>query len=111
LGSPYVFTFRGHNLRDPKTAFLKACQRARIPDFRFHDLRHCAVTNFRKAGVSDSTIMSISGHKTHAVFRRYDRIDRGDRQEALKRVRQFKDTNRTPIGLLGVPDSTQVIGG
>src|ERR1700679_1979817 len=60
LGSPYVFNFRGHGLKDPKTAFLRACQRAKITDFRFHDLRHCAVTNFRKAGVSDSTIMSIS---------------------------------------------------
>jgi len=111
LGSPYVFTFRGHGLTDPKTAFLRACQRASIPDFRFHDLRHCAVTNFRKAGVSDSTIMSISGHKTYAVFRRYDRIDRGDRQEALERVRRFKDTNRTPIGHGEGSGSEQVVGG
>ena len=95
LGSPYVFNFRGHGLKDPKTAFLRACQRANISDFHFHDLRHCAVTNFRKAGVSDSTIMSISGHKTHAVFRRYDRIDREDRKEALRRVRQFNDTVMT----------------
>jgi integrase len=91
LGSPYVFNFRGHGLKDPKTAFLRACQRANISDFHFHDLRHCAVTNFRKAGVSDSTIMSISGHKTHAVFRRYDRIDREDRKDALRRVRTFND--------------------
>ena len=99
LGSPYVFNFRGHGLKDPKTAFLRACQRANITDFHFHDLRHCAVTNFRKAGVSDSTIMSISGHKTHAVFRRYDRIDRGDRKEALRRVRMLgKDTGKTPGG-------------
>ncbi|HVZ79833.1 MAG TPA: site-specific integrase [bacterium] len=100
LGSPFVFNFRGHGLKDPKTAFLRACQRASISDFHFHDLRHCAVTNFRKAGVSDSTIMSISGHKTHAVFRRYDRIDRGDRKEALRRVRMLaNDTGMTPEGL------------
>jgi integrase len=98
LGSPHVFNFRGHGLKDPKTAFLRACQRANITDFHFHDLRHCAVTNFRKAGVSDSTIMSISGHKTYAVFRRYDRIDRGDRKEALRRVRQLNDTGMTPGG-------------
>jgi integrase len=96
LGSPYVFNFRGKGIKDPKTAFLRACQRANITDFHFHDLRHCAVTNFRKAGVSDSIIMSISGHKTHAVFRRYDRIDREDRKEALRRVRKLNDTNMTP---------------
>jgi integrase len=98
LGSPYVFNFRGHGMKDPKTAFLRACQRANITDFHFHDLRHCAVTNFRKAGVSDSTIMSISGHKTHAVFRKYDRIDREDRLDALAKVRRFKgskDSYRT----------------
>jgi integrase len=98
LGSVHVFNFRGRAMKDPKTAFLKACKRANISDFRFHDLRHCAITNFRKAGVSDSTTMSISGHKTHAVFRRYDRIDREDRLEALERVRRFKDSHRTPEG-------------
>ncbi len=110
LGSPYVFNFRGHGLKDPKTAFLRACQRANISDFRFHDLRHCAVTNFRKAGVSDSTIMSISGHKTHAVFRRYDRIDREDRLDALAKVRRFKepkDSIRTPGTLEAV---SEVVG-
>ncbi len=107
LGSPYVFNFRGHGLKDPKTAFLRACERGNISDFHFHDLRHCAVTNFRKAGVSDSTIMSISGHKTHAVFRKYDRIDRDDRKEALKRVRLLNDTRMTPAVLL----SAQGTGG
>jgi len=96
LGSPYVFNFRGHGMKDPKTAFLRACERAKITDFHFHDLRHCAITNLRKSGVSDTTIMSISGHKTYAVFKKYDRIDRVDRQEALARLRRFKDTNRTP---------------
>lgn len=107
LGSPFVFNFRGHGLKDPKTAFLRACQRASISDFHFHDLRHCAVTNFRKAGVSDSTIMSISGHKTHAVFRRYDRIDRDDRKEALRRVRSFNDTYMTRKRF----PETEVVGG
>jgi hypothetical protein len=40
-------------------------------------------------------IMSISGHKTYAMFKRYNRIDREDRLEALKRLIQFKDRNRT----------------
>ncbi len=76
---------------DIKTAFLKAVRTAGIKNFRFHDLRHCAVTNLRKAGVNDSVIMSISGHKTYAMFKRYNRIDRQDRVNALKQVeRQFE---------------------
>lgn len=96
LGSLYVFTFKGKPMKSVKTAFKRVCRKAGIGNFRFHDLRHCAVTNFRKAGVSDSVIMSISGHKTHAVFRRYDKVDRGDRLNALRKVEILMDMSRTP---------------
>ena len=97
LGSPYVFNHRGKRMADVKTAFLNASRAAGIKEFRFHDLRHCAVTNLRKAGVNDSVIMSISGHKTYAMFKRYNRIDRKDRVDALKQVERFKDTAMTPV--------------
>jgi integrase len=97
LNSPYVFTFKGKRLKMVRTAFSKACKRAGIENFRFHDLRHCAVTNMRKAGVPDSVIMSISGHKTNAMFRRYDSVDREDRQKALERLRGWQlDSYKTP---------------
>lgn len=91
LHSPFVFTYEGRSLGSIKTAFRAACGRAGISDFRFHDLRHCAVTNLRKAGVPTGTIMSISGHKTDAMVRRYDKVDHGDRKEAMERVRRFLD--------------------
>lgn len=97
LGSLYVFTHKGQRIKNIKTAFWNAVRAAGIKDFRFHDLRHCAVTNLRKAGVSDSVIMSISGHRTYAMFRRYNRIDREDRLEALNQLARFKDRNRTPV--------------
>ena len=96
LGSPYVFTFRGKRIESVKTAFGRACRLARIKDFRFHDLRHCAVTNLRKAGVSDTVIMSISGHKTYAMFKRYNRIDRQDRLDAMRKSEALNDTAMTP---------------
>ena len=95
LGNLYVFTFKGQRLKDIKGAFGTACRVSGISDFRFHDLRHCAVTNLRKAGVSDTVIMSISGHKTYAMFKRYNRIDRGDRMAALQKAEALIDTNRT----------------
>ncbi len=94
LGCPFVFTYKGKPIKRISTAFNRACERAKIENFRFHDLRRCAVTNFRKADVSDDVTMSISGHKTRAVFRSYDAIDRGDRKKALAKVRQ-NDTNKT----------------
>ncbi len=95
VGSPYVFTYKGKRVISIKTAFRKACRKAEVKDFRFHDLRHCAVTNLRKAGVNDSIIMSISGHKTYAMFKRYNRIDRKDRVDALKQVERLNDTGMT----------------
>src|SRR4029077_15787913 len=92
LGCLYVFHHRGKKLNHARTGFRNACQKAGLAGFHFHDLRHCAITNMRKAGVPDTVIMSISGHKTNAVFRRYDKIDREDRKMALERVREFNDT-------------------
>ncbi len=97
LGSPYAFTFKGKPIGTIKTAFKKACFRAGIEDFRFHDLRHCAITNFRKAGVPDNVTMSISGHKTYAVFRKYDRVDRKDRKMALQKAESLIDTDMTRV--------------
>lgn len=99
LGSPYVFTHKGRRILDVKTAFLKACRMAGVNGFRFHDLRHCAVTNLRKAGVNDSVIMSISGHKTYAMFKRYNRIDRKDRMDALRLLERLNDTYMTRAGV------------
>ena len=89
LGCPFVFTLKRKPIKDIKTAFDRACIDAGIQNFHFHDLRHCAITNARKAGVPDHVIMSISGHKTTSMLRRYDRVDRDDRSEALDRVRKF----------------------
>jgi integrase len=95
LECPNVFTYKGKPILDVKTAYYDAIRKAGISDFRFHDLRHCAITNLRKAGVSDSVIMSISGHKTYAMFKKYDRVDRQDRQAAMQRVRILIDTVMT----------------
>jgi integrase len=97
LGNEFVFTFKGKPIENIRKAFSRACERAGIKDFRFHDLRHCGVTNLRKAGVPDNVIMSISGHKTAAMFRRYDTVDRDDRHMALERLR-LKDANKTLEG-------------
>jgi hypothetical protein len=51
----------------------------------------------RKAGVSDNVTMSIHGHKSGAVFRRYDRVDREDRHKALGKVESLIDTHMTLV--------------
>jgi len=93
---PYVFTYAGKRLLRVKTGFVNACRKVGIKDFHFHDLRHCFVRNARRSGVSDTVIMSITGHRSHRMFRRYDSVDREDRLGALQRLRDFNDTGMTP---------------
>lgn len=53
-------------------AFAVACRKAGLEDFRFHDLRHTFVTRKVREGWDYKRIMAITGHKTFAVFQRYN---------------------------------------
>jgi integrase len=64
----------------------EATATAKKPNILLHDLRRSAVRNLRKAGASESTAMKISGHKTRAIFLRYDIVDNADIHAAMKAV-------------------------
>ena len=49
-----------------------------------HDLRRSAIRNLRKAGVNESVIMKISGHRTAEVFRRYNIVSADDVSSAMR---------------------------
>jgi len=48
----------------------------------FHDLRRSWVTLARRRGIPESVIMAKSGHRDHAVFRRYSIVEEKDLEEA-----------------------------
>jgi integrase len=73
-----VFQKRGKSFYDFRKSFNQAKEDAGIEDFLFHDFRHCAVTNLRRAGNDIATIMKISGHKTLSMFQRYNLVDEKD---------------------------------
>ena len=66
-----------------------ACQVAGVPGLLFHDLRRTAVRNLRRAGVAESVIMKITGHRTRGVFERYNITDQTDTLEAGKMAEEF----------------------
>lgn len=89
LHEDHVFLVKGQSVNSIKTAFNGACERANIQGFHFHDFRHTAVTNMRRAGIDHLTIMKITGHKTLEVFKRYNSFLEGDLREAASRFNTY----------------------
>jgi len=91
----FLFTTENGNLlRNFRRAFKRACKRAGIEGLCFHDFRYTSITNLRKAGVHTSVIMAMSGHKTTAMFKRYNRIDLDDGREAMRKLETYLSKNR-----------------
>lgn len=57
-----------------KRAFIRACRRAQIEDFHFHDLRHEATSRLFEKGLNAIEVASITGHKTLQMLRRYTHL-------------------------------------
>jgi integrase len=52
-------------------AFLRACRRVEILDFRLHDLRHTAASWLRMQGADIHTVALLLGHKDLRMAARY----------------------------------------
>lgn len=91
-----VFLRRGKPIRDIREAFETARAKAGLPHFRFHDLRHTAITNMRRAGIDHLTIMQITGHKTMVCFTRYNSFREGDLLSAAHQFNTYLTLVKKP---------------
>ncbi len=112
---PFMFHRAGEPMGDFRKTWLSACRAAgftvtvdrdgqtieRAAKLRY-DLRRTAVRNMVRAGVDPAVAMKISGHRTRAVFDRYNIIDESDVRDAVRKTSQYVNalpTERTVVPL------------
>lgn len=85
--SRWVFPAR-YDVAEPmqsiRKGWLRLCAKANVSILRPHDLRHNFTSQLQAAGVSDSIIMSITGHKTHVMLHRYSHANDEHKRKALE---------------------------
>ncbi len=74
-GSPLVFHRDGITIRRWRTAWRTACQAAGVPTRFLHDCRRTAARNLIRASVPERVAMLLTGHKSRAIFDRYNIIN------------------------------------
>lgn len=93
LTTNHVFLYEGKPIKQLSRTFRTALREAGIKDFRFHDLRHCASTNLRRAGVDTATAMRIVGHKSEKMWKRYNAMEESDLLKAASKLNSYLQTN------------------
>jgi integrase len=85
-GDPRVFHRDGVPVRAWRTALRDACRKAKAPHRLLHDCRRTAARNLIRAGVPERIAMLLTGHKTRAVFDRYNIVNEQELLTAGERL-------------------------
>lgn len=86
----FVFPACENNHIDPTkhqkswvSAWRSLTKAAGLPGFRFHDLRHTAITELAESGAADATLMAIAGHMTREMLEHYSHVRMQTKRTAL----------------------------
>lgn len=85
--APFVFHRRGGkgiSYSAYRKAFVDACGKAGISDKTTHDFRRTVARDLRRAGVSETVCMPITGHESPQVFRRYAIVATKEQEAAFE---------------------------
>jgi integrase len=97
----HVFHHEGRPLAEStfRKYWPKATAEAGLSGLLIHDLRRSAARNLVRAGVHENVAMAITGHKTRAIFDRYNIIAEDDLREAIRRQSEYlaAQTNRPKV--------------
>ena len=81
--SKCVFTYHSKTIRRVERAFKAALDRAKIEDFKFHDLRHTFASHVIMRGGSLKDVQELLGHKTMAMTLRYAHLSQEHKKKAV----------------------------
>jgi integrase len=95
----YVFVhlegkFEGQPIMDVKNAFNAAVKRAKIHDFRFHDLRHTFCSWLAIRGVPLTAIQKLAGHKSIKMTLRYAHLSPRYLADEVKTLDRFQQDGK-----------------
>jgi len=69
-----------------KRSFHTAMKRAKISDFRFHDLRHTFASQLVRCGVDLYVVQKLLGHSTPKMTQRYAHLREDQLKEAIDKI-------------------------
>ena len=88
-GDDYLFTREnGEVVKDFRGTWDDLTEAAGVPGLLFHDFRRSSVRNMIRRGVPQKTARTVSGHKTDAVFSRYNIVSEDDIRDAARRIEE-----------------------
>ena len=85
----FVFMRNSQRIGSFYKAWKSSCKSAELEGLLFHDFRRTGVRNLVRAGVPERVAMAISGHKTRAVFERYNIVSGRDLKDAASKMKSY----------------------
>jgi len=87
LTSKYVFTYQGKRITSSvKNSFNAAKRKAKIEDFRFHDLRHTFASQLLLHGGDLKDVQELLGHKSMTMTLRYAHLTQEHKRKAVNLI-------------------------
>jgi integrase len=95
IDAAYVFTDADKKtpFKSVKRSFHTACCRAKIVNFRFHDLRHTFASHLVMGGVDITTVSKLLGHASLTMTLRYAHLAEGHLRNAVEVLGTVKLAN------------------
>jgi integrase len=94
----FVNPATGRRWQDIQAAVERARKAAGLAGVWVHDLRRSFVTQARRSGLPESVVARLSGHRTAAVFKRYNIVEEQDLKAAAEVLNRARKTAEAPSG-------------